>query len=152
MHLVSLWGKRRCADSYIGTKGTSSRHIKKNDGITPSPSIDFERCIKCSIVGGVLPVTHTAYQITPQFLWVWNLEKAVMGDSGVGSHRGCSQSDWSWNSRSLKELESGWTSLSLHAVSGLLQVVSRLGIIWASSQHHGLRELDCLHGSLGFWC
>lgn len=40
-------------------------------------------------------------------------------------------------------------SLSLHAVSGLPHVVALLGMIWASSQHGGLRELDWLHGNSG---
>lgn len=44
--------------------------------------------VSVCIAAGVVPVACAACQITPQFLWVRNLGRAMVGGSGMASHEG----------------------------------------------------------------
>lgn len=74
---------------------------------------------------------------------------AQLVNSGLGvSHAVAVRDGWSCNGVGLEQLGAGQAPLFLCVVSGPFHVASLRGLIWTSSQHGGLRAVDCWRGGV----
>lgn len=77
-------------------------------------------------------------------LWVRNVGRVGLGGSSLGFSYGGSQMS------AAAQGQAGLLSLHLHVVSGPLQEVSLVGLVWASSQHDLLRAERLLTVSIQY--